>query len=284
LGIEFDPGPPDLFAQHFAAMPDYAQFKEFFWYDWGPVFYRGRLDGSARVLCIASDPGATERLVGRTLVGDAGQRVQGFLAKLGLTRSYLCLNAYALALIPSQAAGGDDILNAPEHMAWRNTLYDMAMTAGVQAIIGFGVQAHRALERWPGKGKTPVFNLLHPSSHDPLALAESWRVAIPQLRALVTPDVDAESIPCNYGAQVVETDYRAIPKRDLPYGLPAFIGDDSWLRAQTPAKICECASPASRRPAYIDLDSANELKEVERRRAGKQAGLSRPCGADGRCV
>ncbi len=92
---EFDPGPPREFAQMFARVPDYAPYKEHFWYDWGPVFYRGRLDGSARVLCVASDPGPTERVAMRTLVGDAGQRVQGFLAKIGLTRSYLCLNAVA---------------------------------------------------------------------------------------------------------------------------------------------------------------------------------------------
>src|SRR3712207_7598637 len=55
-------------------VPDYAPFKEHFWYDWGPVFYRGRLDGSARVLCVASDPGPTERVAMRTLVGDAGDR------------------------------------------------------------------------------------------------------------------------------------------------------------------------------------------------------------------
>lgn len=79
----FDPGPPSAFAQMFAAAPDYAPIRQHFWYDWGPVFYRGRLDGSARLLCIASDPGPTERIAGRTLVGDAGQRVQGFLSKLG---------------------------------------------------------------------------------------------------------------------------------------------------------------------------------------------------------
>ncbi|MES0160040.1 MULTISPECIES: uracil-DNA glycosylase family protein [unclassified Mesorhizobium] len=243
MSVEFDHGPPDPFAQHFAAMPDYAPFKQFFWYDWGPVFYRGRLDGSARVLCIASDPGATERLVGRTLVGDAGQRVQGFLAKLGLTRSYLCLNAYALALIPSQAAGGDDVLDAPDHKAWRNALYDMAKTARVQAIIGFGVQAQQAVTKWPGKGTTPVFKLPHPSSRDPAALADGWRVAITQLRALVTPDADGDTTLPNYEAQVAEADYRPIPKRDLPYGLPAFVGDDAWLRAQTPAKFASVSRP-----------------------------------------
>src|SRR3546814_1919154 len=87
--IEFDKGPLQPFARIFAACPDYGELKRHFWYDWGPIFHRGRTNGSARVLCIASDPGATERIAARTLVGDAGQRVQGFLAKLGLTRSYL---------------------------------------------------------------------------------------------------------------------------------------------------------------------------------------------------
>jgi uracil-DNA glycosylase len=91
--VEFDPGPPPEVAEHFARVPSSAPHRELSWYDWRPVFYRGRLDGSARVLCIASDPGPTERVAGRTLVGHAGQRVQGFLHKLGLTRSYACLNA-----------------------------------------------------------------------------------------------------------------------------------------------------------------------------------------------
>src|SRR5215208_3485941 len=110
---EFDHGPTAQLAALFDDVPDPPE-REDFWFDWGPVFYRGRLDASARVLCIASDPGPTERIAGRSLVGNAGQRVQGFLAKLGLTRSYVCLNAYALALIPSQAAGGDDVLDAPD--------------------------------------------------------------------------------------------------------------------------------------------------------------------------
>ncbi len=83
---QFDPGPPSTFETLFAACPPPVAFREHFWFDWGPIFYRGRLDGSARVLAIASDPGATERVVGRTLVGDAGQRVQGLLAKIGLDR------------------------------------------------------------------------------------------------------------------------------------------------------------------------------------------------------
>ena len=87
--VTFDPGPPPEVADHFEKAPSYAAYRDLFWYAWGPIFYRGRLDRSARLLCIASDPGPTERIAGRTLVGDAGQRVQGFLSKLGLTRSYV---------------------------------------------------------------------------------------------------------------------------------------------------------------------------------------------------
>jgi len=43
--IEFDLGPPKGIAQHFAALPSDATHRDLYWYDWGPVFYRGRLDG-----------------------------------------------------------------------------------------------------------------------------------------------------------------------------------------------------------------------------------------------
>src|SRR5918912_3602198 len=113
--MEFDAGPPQEFAEIFARSPNYRPYKEHFWYDWGPIFYRGRLDGSARVLCVGSDPGPTERVALRTLVGDAGQRVQGFLAKLGLTHSYVCLNAFVYALFPSRASSAGAVLRNQQH-------------------------------------------------------------------------------------------------------------------------------------------------------------------------
>ena len=232
--VEFDKGPPQAFAQLFAQCPDYGPLKSHFWYDWGPIFYRGRLDGSAKVLCIASDPGATERIAGRTLVGDAGQRVQGFLTKIGLTRSYLCLNAFSFALIPTQAAQGDDVLKEPAQLAWRNALFDKSKKPALQAIVAFGAQARRAMDLWPGKGATPLIAIPHPSSRDENELVTRWRDAIVQLRAIVTPDDDAGALPANYGATFLESDYAPIPRRDLPFGAPAFMGDDAWFRTQTP--------------------------------------------------
>src|SRR5262245_9357654 len=132
---EFDPGPPQPFNDLFDACPDYTPFRDHFWFDWGPVFYRGRLDGSARVLCLASDPGPTERIAGRTLVGNAGQRVQGFLAKLGITESYVCVNAWAYALHPGRASAERALLSEPAQRDWRNALYDRVTGDALQAIV-----------------------------------------------------------------------------------------------------------------------------------------------------
>jgi hypothetical protein len=158
--IEHDPGPPAAFADKFAAMPSYAALKDHFWFDWGPVFYRGRLDGSARILCFASDPGPTERIAGRTLVGDAGQRTQGFLA-----------------------------------------------------------------------------------SHEESVLLTRWAQAVTELRSIVTPDPDGDATLPNYGADFLESDYRPIPRRDLPFGAPPFLGDDSAGRAATPPRLSSVSRP-----------------------------------------
>lgn len=239
--LEFDPGPPVKFTRLFEQLPSYEAFKELFWYDWGPVFYRGRLNGSARLLCIASDPGPTERLVGRNLVGDAGQRVQGFLTKLGLTRSYVCLNAHVYALHPGQASKGTLVLNDPTILSWRNDLYDAAKGKNVQAIVAFGAQAQHAIALWPGKGTLPVFNIPHPSSRDVTKLLDAWRAAVESLRAIVTPDVDGDPTLPNYGTTFAEADYTPIPMRDLPFGVASWIGNDAWGRSARP-KHHNCVS------------------------------------------
>jgi 5-methylthioadenosine/S-adenosylhomocysteine deaminase len=227
----FDKGPPAAFARHFAAVPD-PMHKERFWFDWGPVYYRGRLDGSARVLCIGSDPGATERIANRTLVGDAGQRAQGFLAKLGLTRSYLCLNAFAYGLLPSQADTAGEMLSEEAQLLWRNHLYDMAKSDQLQAVIAFGRVAQQALALWDGRDGLHVELVPHPSNRDERELLIEWTRAVTALRAKVAKDPDGDPSVPNYSNRFHETDYAAIPHEDLPFGVPRFLGDDSWLRAR----------------------------------------------------
>lgn len=226
----FDHGPPAELARHFAAAPD-PPVKDHFWFDWGPVFYRGRLDGSARVLCIAQDPGPTERIAGRTLIGDAGQRVQGFLTKIGLTHSYVCLNTWPYSMRKGAQFEELDNVKKPEQAKWRNRLYDLATSSKLQAIVAFGGHAQEALKAWTSQPDALVCEVPHPSYPNEQHLLDEWRAAVDELRALVTPDPDGSTAGPNYGAKFEESDYAPIPRIDLPFGAPAFLGDDAWVRA-----------------------------------------------------
>jgi len=228
---EFDRGPSDQLAELFDRVPD-PPVKEDFWFDWGPIFYRGRLDGSARLLCVASDPGPTERIAGRSLVGNAGQRVQGFLSKVGLTRSYVCLNAWAYAVHPSRSSGERERLADQVQLEWRNALYDTATGPELQAIVAFGGVAQEAVRLWEGRPDVEVCEVPHPSSRDEQKLLDDWRTAVDELRGLVTPDDDGDPSTPNYGDAFAESDYAPIPRRDLPFGAPVFLGDDAWVRAK----------------------------------------------------
>jgi uracil-DNA glycosylase len=256
---EFDPGPPPAVADHLAQVPSYSSHRELFWYDWGPIFYRGRMDGSARVLCVASDPGPTERIAGRTLVGDAGQRVQGFLNKLGLTRSYTCVNAYAYALLPPVALKAIPILSEPEQLAWRNALLSMIVGPQLQAIVAFGVQAKVAVELWTDAPAVMIQMMPHPSSHDAGKLITKWRAAIEDLRTVVTPDPDGDNTVANYGATFTESDYARIPPRDLPFGVPGWLGDDAGGRQATPKHNSSVERPAEDRMHTIIWRAPQDL-------------------------
>ena len=85
-------------------------------------------------------PGPTERIAHRTLVGDAGQRVQGFLTKLGLTQSYLCVNAFPYALHPSFGADADELLAEPDAAGLAQQFYDAVRPGAVEAVIAFGAK------------------------------------------------------------------------------------------------------------------------------------------------
>lgn len=231
---EFDPGPPASIARHFAALPSYEKHRKLFWYDWGPVFYRGRLNGSARLLGVASDPGPTERIACRTLVGDAGQRVQGFLTKLGLTHSYVLVNAFAYALRPSRGDDATPILAEPEHLVWRNALLDKVTGPALEAVVAFGEQAAEAVRLWSPRPAVPVLEVPHPSSRSPKRLLDEWRDAVGQLRGILTPDPQGDPTRPNYGTSFRESDYARIPPGDLPFGLPSWFGDDAWGRKAKP--------------------------------------------------
>jgi hypothetical protein len=246
------------------ATPDYQAVVgdgETFWYAFGPVLYRGRLDGTARVLGIASDPGPSECLpfARRALIGDSGQKTQGFLAKLGLARSYVLVNGFAVALRPSQKSKGLAVLkNNAAVRAARHALYEGLLAGGqLQAIVAFGGVAHAAYDLWaasnPAVQAIPVFKLAHPAAVDRTASGQDqaltgWRDAVTTLRTIVSPDAGGNASGPNFGAYFTEVDYVRIPRWDLPEMAPPYVGDDSWGRTATPRhnNCCERPSPDDR--------------------------------------
>jgi len=251
----YDRGPRGHIARHLREAPPYpneGDYEDVFWDDWGPVFYRGRLNGKARVIGIASDPGPTESLpfIRRSLVGDAGQRTQGFLEKLGLTESYVLVNAFTYPTRPSKVSQGHQVMDDyPEQLEWRNTFYDLLYDkGGVQAIVVLGAQAQIAFDAWnqsridrglPSlRDEVTVVYGAHPSSGrdewGKRELARGWRAAVETLRKVVTPDDPALAQQPNFGSELSEVDYAPIPPKDLPKASQTYpwVRDNSWSRTK----------------------------------------------------
>lgn len=241
---EFEIGYPRRFAPLLRSFPGPETYPPAdFRVEWGPIFHRGRLDGSARVLVLGQDPAAHESITRRILVGEAGQRVQGLLAKLGIDRSYVMINTY-LYSVYGQGGGERHKLNEAI-AAYRHRWIDKLAGDGLEAVIAFGGLAHAAYQQWrltpTGATSAAAFAALtHPTYAESAsaagqktkaaatkALLANWSAALPALRSAVTPDTEAPLIP--YGDKFVADDLRPIPERDLPPGVPEWMRSvDAW--------------------------------------------------------
>jgi hypothetical protein len=210
--------------------------------EWGPVFHRGRLDHSALVLVLGQDPGQHECIARRILVGEAGQRVQGFLRKLGIERSYVMINAFLYSVFGQ--SGGERHAGSPPIIDYRRRWLDALLgnDGRVQAVVAFGHLAHDAFGRWaeanPARaGELAVERLTHPtmpeaSSHGSAErrreatrrLLEQWNGALERLHAAL-PERDEERELVPYGEDLVPEDRAPIPEFDLPAGSPP------WMRS-----------------------------------------------------
>jgi len=98
---EYDPGPPGSsgWAELFAETPNYRGLgravvgREAFRWHHGPMFFRGRLDGSATAMVVGQEGAQDESLSHRSFTGGTGARMQHLLHFLGIGRSYLFLGA-----------------------------------------------------------------------------------------------------------------------------------------------------------------------------------------------
>lgn len=214
--------------------------------EWGPIFHRGRLDGSARVLVIGQDPAQHETVVRRILVGEAGRRGQGFLAKLGITRSYVFVNTFLYSVYGSAKA---KTRKDPRLVAYRNRWLDVLLVGQkVEGVLAVGQAADEAWQFWK---ETPAAQsvsvayafVTHPtqpessSKGDKTKLAaatkkllQNWNTGLQALSPAVQhPDVPTP--PVLYGEAWAEGDRVAIPEFDFPAGLPPWMHEqDGWAK------------------------------------------------------
>lgn len=223
----FDPGPPAEWEDVFAVAPlgEYEDHPGRFRLDFGPVYYRGRLDGTARLLVVGQDPSTDELLAQRAFVGQSGQRLQRLLEKAGLSSSYLMLNVFLFGVFGQFDNELRTISLEPAIRDYRNALFDRAANGPLEAVLTVGSAARHAVDHWPAAGGLPVIEVVHPAAPDAMVL-QSWNDRLPDLIAAVSPDRGEAPDPTPYAATFQPTDSTPIPRRDLPFGLPPWHGTE----------------------------------------------------------
>jgi hypothetical protein len=211
--------------------------------EWGPVFHRGRLDGSARILVIGQDPATHESICRRILVGEAGQRLQGLLAKMGITQSYVLINTFLYSVY---GRGGARHVDDTDIVAYRNSWLDaIVVNNHIQAIVALGQLADMSYQAWKttpeGTACSATYAAVtHPtypesaSSSGTITKAEafkrlcaSWNTALTTFDGHLTQDQPTPLVA--YGDTIDKTELAPIPELDLPPGLPPWMRSlDAW--------------------------------------------------------
>src|SRR5262249_15921510 len=151
MAMEWDAGPVPAIKTILEQAPisEYESVPTRFRLEWGPMSYRGRTDGSAKLPMIGQDPGADENVARRVMVGTAGQRLQGYLAKLGITHSYVIVNSVLYSIFGQFDAGMQAFVDRPAVAAWRNQRFRGLLTSDPTAIPPLGNGAQQWAEYWP---------------------------------------------------------------------------------------------------------------------------------------
>jgi uracil-DNA glycosylase len=205
-------------------------------YGAGPV-YRGRF-GGVRLLVLADQDGHDDLLWGRAFTGEAGQRLQGLLAALGVTRSYLVLRPLPVDTAGLPAGTVWALADRPDVVALLAAVADRVLDDNpVAAVVTVGPHAERIAGRFELADR-PVVAL--PAWSAPGAL-EAWVAGHARLRSLGIPG----DRPPTDGAWAGERSQ--IPRADLPFGLPRWQGTSGDRVVRSTPQVGPGAPPE---PAY----------------------------------
>lgn len=225
--IAHDPGPDVEWTELFASAPlaTYQAHPDRFRLDFGPIYYRGRLDGTARVLVVGQDPAANELIGHRAFVGTSGQRIQGFLRRIGIRRDYVMVNTFLYPVFGQFFGTLAELSQHPEILGFRNAVFDrIAKQNPLEAVITVGNAAKDAVERWPAATEFTVQHITHPSARDHAVLLANWNQGLAALRTVVSPEAGAPVDADTYGTDFVDADHEVVPRRDMPFGMPDWHG------------------------------------------------------------
>jgi hypothetical protein len=252
MASNFDPGyTNEPFQTLVDQAPDARVYpSDSFRIEWGPIFHRGRLNGTARVLCIGQDPAEHETIARRILVGTAGHRVQGFLAKLGITHSYAMVNTYLYSVYGQYGANKHikDVNIAQYRQKWISALL---APGSIQAVVAFGGLADKAWQAYCAvPANAAAKNLAyqhvpHPTSPEGMRvngkpptkaqvaaaitqMLATWNTVLQALRSAIKhPDTHGAFVA--YGTAFLPQELPPIPAFDLPAGSPAWMqGYSGW--------------------------------------------------------
>jgi uracil-DNA glycosylase len=250
---DYDPGPaktsgwPELFADtpNYRGLGKAVTGHEAFRWHFGPMFYRGRLDGSARVLLIGQEGAQDESLSHRSFTGGTGARMQHLLNHIGVTRSYLFLNTFVYPIFGQYTGTLRGMAQNPISpiVVHRNRLLDKVAGGDLRLVIAVGEAAKESVVTWiaahggtadPAKlhlascgaplSGVRFLGVLHPggiTGGGGGAIKADFVRAVNQIRTWV--DADAGWLPADAGASrdltkafVYSSD--AVPFGDFPFG------------------------------------------------------------------
>ena len=253
---DYDPGPATTsgWPELFAATPNYRGLgkavtgREAFRWHFGPMFYRGRLDGAARVLLIGQEGAQDESLSHRSFTGGTGARMQHLLTHIGVTRTYLFMNTFVYPIFGQYTGTLRGMAQNPISpiVVHRNRMFDKVAEGDLRLVIAVGEAAKESVVTWieshggtadPAKlhlatcggplAGVRFLGVLHPggiTGGGGAAIKADFVRAVGQIRTWV--DADAGWLPADAGASrdltktfVYGSDpaaLRRLPVRHLP--------------------------------------------------------------------
>ena len=228
--MDFDPGPSAALAAHFAALPTYGPHATCSGTTGGrSSTAAGSTEGQAALHRVRPRPHRADREPhprrGRRSAGP-GLPDQARADPVLRPRQRLPVRA-----APVARRDATPMLAEPAHLAWRNSCSTRIVGPTLQAVVAFGGRRRRR-SRCGTEARVPL-SRCRTRPAGTRACSHEVEGAITQLRGIVTPDPGGDNRPelrhRHQGGRL-----RADPKADLPFGVPAWFGDDAWGRKAQP--------------------------------------------------